>query len=137
MNIGTGVVESIAHCGTIAVNGTLYLPLGIGLPLPSRSSFEPGPGFDAAFEVDMSGMALAAAPGEPVAVTYVVAGSPAAAASIAPGDVLVSVDGAAATPETIDAIRAALRSAPGATRRLVLRRGSQRRETTITLRRLV
>ncbi|HEU4561062.1 MAG TPA: PDZ domain-containing protein [Longimicrobium sp.] len=103
----------------------------------SRVIFEPGPGFDAPFEVDMSGMSLAGAPGEPVAVTYVVAGSPAAQAGIAPGDVLVSVDGTAATPETIDAIRAALRSGPGATRRLVLRRGTQTREATITLRRLI
>jgi hypothetical protein len=128
--------------GTTLVDGTLGSPVFRRTTLivdyaRSRVIFEPAPGFDAAFEVDMSGMSLAGAPSEAVAVTYVVSGSPAAQAGVAPGDVLVSVDGAAATPRTLDAVRAALRSAPGATRRLVLRRGGETREATLTLRRLV
>lgn len=128
--------------GTTVVDGTLGSSIFRRTTLildyaRSRVIFERAPGFDAPFEIDMSGMALAGAPGGPVSVTYVVAGSPAAAAGITPGDVLVSVDGAPATPETLDAVRAALRTAPGATRRLVLRRGGETREATITLRRLV
>ncbi|HET7230764.1 MAG TPA: aspartyl protease family protein [Longimicrobium sp.] len=128
--------------GSTMVDGTIGAPVfrrtRMFIDYPhSRVIFETGPGFDAPFENDMSGMSVMGAPGEPVTVTYVVAGSPAAQAGIETGDVLVAVDGAPARPEEFDALRATFRSAPGATRRLTLRRGAETREVTITLRRLV
>lgn len=127
--------------GTTTVDGTLGAPIFRRTRMfvdytHTRVIFEAGPGFDAPFEVDMSGMAMMGGPGEPVTVTYVVAGSPAAQAGIAAGDVLMAVDGAEARPERFEALRASFRT-PGATRRLTVRRGAETREVTITLRRLV
>lgn len=128
--------------GTTVVDGTLGAPIfrrtTMIVDYPhDRVIFETGPGFDAPFEADMSGMSLAGGAGGTVTVTYVVAGSPAAQAGVAPGDELVAVDGAAARPDQFDALRGSLRTAPGTTRRLTLRRGGDTREATITLRRLV
>lgn len=128
--------------GTTVVDGTLGAPIfrrtTMIVDYPhSRVIFEAGPGFDAPYEADMSGMSLVGAPGGPVTVSYVVAGSPAAQAGIATGDELVAVDGAPARSEDFDSLRASFRTAPGATRRLTVRRGGETREVTITLRRLV
>ena len=98
--------------------------------------FEPSPAFAEPYETDMSGMTLAAAPGQPVSVEYVVSGGPAANAGIAPGDTLLSVDGRRADAESLDDIRATF-TTDGARRRLTLRRGATTREVVLTLHRLI
>lgn len=128
--------------GTTVADGTLGAPVFrrtimiVDYP-HDRVIFEPGPGFDAPYEADMSGLSLVGAAGEAVTVSYVVAGSPAVQAGIAAGDELLAVDGAPARPQEFDALRASFRTAPGATRRLTVRRAGETREVTITLRRLV
>ncbi|HET7462754.1 MAG TPA: aspartyl protease family protein [Longimicrobium sp.] len=128
--------------GTTVVDGTLGAPVfrrtTMFVDYPhDRVIFEAGPGFGDPFEADMSGMSLVGGADGRVTVSYVVAGSPAAQAGIATGDELVAVDGAPARPAEFDALRASFRATPGAVRRLVVRRGGETREVSITLRRLV
>jgi len=66
-----------------------------------------------------------------IAVLYVDAGSPAAAAGIEPGDALVSIDGKPAAEVGLTGCRLRL-TRPG-TARLVVARGAQRREVVLNL----
>ncbi|HSU17451.1 MAG TPA: aspartyl protease family protein [Longimicrobium sp.] len=102
----------------------------------SRVIFEAGPAFAEPYDTDMSGMGLAAAPDQPVSVEYVIAAGPAADAGIAPGDVLLAIDGRRADAGSLDEIRAMF-NADGAHRRLTLRRGTTIREVVLTLRRII
>lgn len=67
-------------------------------------------------------------------VVHVVAGSPAAAAGIAPGDVIVAIDGKAWTGVALSKLRNDLAAAPGRKVRLRMQGGMER---TITLKDLV
>jgi len=92
----------------------------------------------APFEVDMSGLFLTAPPPEfdRPTVSSVLDGSPAAAAGLAPGDEILSIDGEPASGMTLDALRALLKR-EGETRRLEVRRGAVRLTVDLHLRRLV
>jgi hypothetical protein len=129
--------------GTTMVDGTVGAPVFRRTRMVldyarSRVIFEPSAGFAEPYDTDMSGMALAAAPDQPITVEYVVAAGPAANAGIAPGDVLLAVelDGRRVDAGSLDEIRA-LFNADGARRRLTLRRGATTREVVLTLRRMI
>ena len=102
----------------------------------SRVIFEAAPGFDAPYEVEMSGMRLGATPGQPVTIDYVIAASPAERAGIAAGDTLLAVDGRPARSGDLERIREMFRE-DGKQVRLSLRRGALPREVTITTRRMI
>lgn len=69
-----------------------------------------------------------------IEVVDVVPGGPAAAAGLAPGDLIVAVDGTRATAVSLAALRLRLRGAPGSTLRFTLDTGASK---TLTLRDLV
>ncbi|HEX6746338.1 MAG TPA: aspartyl protease family protein [Longimicrobium sp.] len=102
----------------------------------SRVIFEAAPGFDAPYEVEMSGMRLGATPGQPVTVDYVIAASPAERAGVAAGDTLLAVDGRPARSGDLERIREMFR-VDGKQVRLSLRRGTAPREVTLTTRRML
>jgi predicted aspartyl protease len=98
-------------------------------------------------EVDMTGMSLAAllAPQEGVAqrrstgqcrVRTVIAASPAAAAGIAAGDILIAIDGRSAGNMTLTEVRQIFR-VPDVELRLTLARDGKERQVTIRTRRLI
>jgi len=93
-------------------------------PMPDRQVF------------DASGVAFAHAPNGRYRVHDVITGSPAAAAGIQKGDILVSLDGRDARALTIGAIKDALRAA-GATRTLVVMRGDVPHTITMVLKELL
>jgi hypothetical protein len=101
---------------------------------------EPNADFADPKEYDMLGALLKLDAGTRTgfAVQRVVESSAAAAAGLAPGDVIVAVDGRPSSEYTLDGVRALFRSAPGRTLTLGVRRGGG--ETTsvkVTLRRIV
>jgi S1-C subfamily serine protease len=102
----------------------------------SRVIFEPGPGFADAYDGDLSGMILAAAPGGAVTVDYVIASSPAEQAGIAPGDDVLAVDGRPARADELDQIREAF-ARVGVQHRLTLRRGDAICTVTLITRRMI
>lgn len=132
---------SQARAGTLAernmagiVGSEILRRFRVTFDYPSaRILLERGAAFDEPFEFDLSGAFLVGT-GE-VTVLSVVADSPAAAAAIEPGDVVVEVDGRPA--REVEPIRRAFRAAPGRTHELVLRRGGRTFATKLTLRRLV
>ena len=65
---------------------------------------------------------------------HVVEGGPAAVAGVAPGDVIVAIDGKPWTGSTLAALRSALSGTPGRKVRLRMQAGGER---TITLKDLV
>jgi hypothetical protein len=94
----------------------------------SRLLLEPNASFDDRFEADASGLSLVAPEGGGRGLTVfgVVPGSPAAAAGIAEGDTLATIDGRAVSAASLARVRALLR-VPGRTHSLgVLRDGSAR-----------
>jgi hypothetical protein len=93
-------------------------------PMPNRQVF------------DASGVALAHAPNGQYQVHEVITGSPAAAAGMQKGDILVTLDGRDARTLTIGAIKDAL-SVSGATRTLVFMRGDAPHTITIVLKELL
>jgi aspartyl protease/PDZ domain-containing protein len=127
--------------GTTMADGTVGAPVFRRTKMildyaRSRVIFEPGGGFEEPYDTDMSGMMLAAAPGEPVTVQYVAESGPAAAAGIAVGDTLVAVDGRPARAESLDDIRTAFGEA-GTRHRLTVRRSNSTREVVLSLRRMI
>jgi hypothetical protein len=100
----------------------------------SRVIFEPVARLDTPDTVTISGVSLVS-DGEPptIRVAYVMAGSPGAAAGVRAGDEVVGIDGkSTATLMVYEAT--ALMRAPGAVRRLRLRRGGQSIDVVVTLR---
>jgi len=89
--------------------------------------------FDAPFSYDRSGLFLIDRTGV-YTVLDVLAGTPAAAAGIAKGDVIVTIDGAQATTQSLAALRALLSSAAGTVVHLGIRDAAgQQREVGVTL----
>jgi len=101
-----------------------------------RMLLEKARGFDAAFEVDMSGLAIDWQPDSSATVRTVLPGSAAAAADIRAGDVLLSIDGQPLSALGEDGLRKALR-VDGAERKLSIRRGAEKLEKALRLKRLV
>ncbi len=96
---------------------------------------QPPPADAGAF--DRSGLWINAAE-DGFAVTAVAAGSPAAEAGVAAGDVITAIDGQPARPEALSDARRLLRATPAGTKvRLDLRRGGQGQSATVTLRDLI
>jgi 4-amino-4-deoxy-L-arabinose transferase-like glycosyltransferase len=94
--------------------------------------------FPEPFEVDMAGLVLVAK-GEGLEryeVFLVLEGSPAAAAGVQPGDVVVELDGTPASRIPLGELRRRLQS-EGATCRLVFERDGKRRSAELKLRRLI
>jgi len=84
--------------------------------------------------VDMSGLSLLQRSDGSIVVDSVAEDGPAAAAGVRDGDLLLAVDGRAASALTLEAIRRLLRE-EGASRRLSLSRGGQPVELAVRLRR--
>jgi hypothetical protein len=107
------------------------------LDLPNqRAVFEETADTKTPYEFDASGLFLTAA-GDDLrtpTVRSVVADSPAAAAGVQVGDVIVQVDGKAADKLTLDEVRAGLRE-HGATRVLTLKRGGKELTARVALKR--
>ncbi|MEO7715302.1 MAG: aspartyl protease family protein [Capsulimonas sp.] len=92
---------------------------------------------DKPFQYNRSGMGLSIL-GETLKVGDVIAGSPAEQAGIAVGDEVIAVNGALLVDSNFDALRQAIRGAPGDTVQLTLRSPSKDpREVTLTLRELL
>lgn len=89
-------------------------------------------------ELDMSGLYLVSgrAPRRFI-VQEVRAGSPAQAAGVLPGDVLVTLDGRPTTQLSLATVRRVLRSQDGRVVRLLFARGSVMHDVALTLRRIV
>lgn len=100
-----------------------------------RLVLEPGAAFREPFEFDLSGLYLIGT--DEVEVWSVVADSPAAEAGIQAGDLVEAFDGARASDLGPEPLRRALRSAPGSTHELELRRGDSFYRVQLELRRLV
>jgi S1-C subfamily serine protease len=97
--------------------------------------FAPAPADAGRF--DRSGLWINAAD-DGFTVTAVAAGSPAAEAGVAAGDLITAIDGKPARPEGLSDARRALRSLAAGTKvRLDLRRGGESRAATVTLRDLI
>jgi len=89
--------------------------------------------FDAPFSYDRSGLFLIDQNGAHT-VLAVLAGTPAAAAGMAQGDVIVGVNGAAAAAQSLAALRALLSSAAGTVVHLTVRNAQNAvRDVTLTL----
>ena len=90
------------------------------------------------FEADMAGFVSQVQPDSTrgMKVLWLEEGSPAAEAGIAPDDVVEAVDGKSIAELTPVAVRELFRK-PDQTHRLTVRRGSERREVTLTTRRLI
>jgi PDZ domain-containing protein/aspartyl protease len=89
-------------------------------------------------ELDMSGMYLMSdRAARRIIVEEVRPRSPAHAAGVRPGDVLVSLDGRSAGEMSLAAVRGVLRSQDGRVVRLVLARGGVTRDVMLTLRRVI
>jgi hypothetical protein len=109
------------------------------LDLPhKRVIFEATPESNTPYEYDMSGMFVIGAGSDyhRFEVLDVLGGGPAARAGIEKGDVVLELDGVAATRLTLEQLRAAFRDA-GATRELTLERQGQRFTAKLRLRQLV
>jgi hypothetical protein len=104
----------------------------------SQIVLEKGPDFDAPFEFDMSGIRFAFE-GErfdTVKVFLVYDGSPAARAGIAAGDLVTAIDGRPAGSFTRDDLRGYMQR-EGKQVRFTIKRGSETRDVTIRLQRLI
>ena len=99
---------------------------------------EPNKDFADPFRFDMSGLNLSSiSPSfKVVQVSSVTAGSPAAAAGLREGDVIVSIDGKPAAGLELEAIRMALKE-EGATRVVTVSSGGKVREVRLTLKPLI
>lgn len=103
----------------------------------NRMILEPGGDVDRPFEFDMSGMALAGdAEGGRLRVLHVEPGTPAAAAGLRPGDILMAVDGEKVWSEDRDRVREMMKG-DGEVRRLRVLRGDEVREAEVRLERMV
>ncbi|MBW8813056.1 MAG: aspartyl protease family protein [Caulobacterales bacterium] len=86
---------------------------------------------------DRSGLWINAAD-DGFTITSVAAGSPAAEAGLAEGDLITALDGKAATPASLSDARIALRSLPPGTKvALTVKRGGESRPVTLVLRDLI
>lgn len=103
-----------------------------------RMILEPGDGFALPFDYDMSGVFLTAEgpDGGAPTVWRLIAHSPAAQAGLQEGDVIEAIDGEPTSLVALDTIREMLRR-PGRHYRLRVRRGTERLELRLTLRRLI
>jgi predicted aspartyl protease len=103
-----------------------------------RAIFEPGADINAPFAYDAGGVELVAIPPrlDSIRVSAVVAGSPASDAGLQVGDVVVSVDGRAATGEALDEIRQSLRVVGAARAFVVMRDGRELRMTAVLRKRI-
>jgi len=100
-----------------------------------RVLFEPAKNFERPFETDMSGAALTRAAGE-IAVRWVSPETPAAEAGLQAGDIVTEVDGEPAERVDMAALRLRFQQA-GRPVRLQVKRGAEKMEMTLTLRRLI
>ncbi|HEV8409633.1 MAG TPA: aspartyl protease family protein [Gemmatimonadaceae bacterium] len=100
-----------------------------------RVILEPGPMFQAPFAFDASGLALSSAPAsaDSVIVRSVAPGSVAEHAGLCAGDVITSICGVRATGESLEELRALLRTAD-VVREVVARRGDAEMRFPVTLR---
>jgi hypothetical protein len=122
-NVGSGFLKRFVVTFDYA-HRTMYL-----LPLAP-------PPVDAG-RFDRSGLWINAAD-DGFSVTAVAAGSPAAEAGVAAGDLITALDGKPARPEALSDARQALRALPAGTKvRLDIRRGGETRALTVTLRDLI
>lgn len=99
---------------------------------------EPNKDFTVPFRFDMSGLNLSSTSPEfkTVQVSGVTTGSPAAAAGILEGDVILSIDGKPATGLGLEAIRQGFKE-EGATRTLTLSRDGKTRDVRLVLKPLI
>ena len=102
----------------------------------SRMFLTPNRRFEEPFEGDMSGLVFDTGPEGRVTIAQVLVGSPAEAAGISPGDVLVAVDGQKAEPREMLRGRKRFRE-DGRELALTLRRDGRERVVKLKLRRLV
>jgi hypothetical protein len=103
-----------------------------------RMILEPNAQFGDPFEADMSGIAPRMGPdgSDALEVEWVQSDSPASEAGLKDADLIEAVDGKPALEVGVPALREMFRRA-GATHRLTIRRGEERKEVTITTRRLI
>jgi len=99
-----------------------------------RVLLTPAAGLDAPFETDMAGLVLRPAPGHRLRVHGVAEDSPAAAAGLAPGDLIAAIDGAPVP--TWEGVERGFRR-DAATVRLTLERAGRRIDATLTLARRI
>ena len=100
-----------------------------------RMILEPNARSGEPFEADMSGLGLRMRP-HAFQVEWIQPGSPAAEAGIQPDDMIESVDGKPADELGMPAVRELFRRA-AETHQLVIRRGDQRTEVSLTTRRMI
>ena len=96
---------------------------------------EPNARLGEPFEADMSGLGLRMR-SHAFQVEWIQPGSPAAEAGIQPDDMIESVDGKPADELGMPAVRELFRRA-AETHQLVIRRGDQRTEVSLTTRRMI
>lgn len=97
-----------------------------------RIYLEPNARYGTPFTYDRSGLFLIQYRGA-ITVLDSLAGTPASAAGLKKGDVIVTVDGRSAASYTLAQMRGLFAGAPGTTLHLVVRAGSQERDVTLTL----
>ena len=90
-----------------------------------------------AFEADMSGLLLDTTADGKLVVAAVTPGSPAAAAHVQAGDVLVRMEDKTIAAANLGSVVAALRSAPGETAHAAFERNGKRLRTTLRLKRML
>jgi PDZ domain len=98
---------------------------------------EPNQRMHEPFEADMSGISLSASADRTLVVAAVGAGSPAAAAHVQAGDVLVRMEDKPLVAANLGSVTAALRSAPGATVHLELERNGKPERVSFQLKRML
>ncbi len=115
------------------VGGGLWNRFTLTLDYPhQRIYLEPNARFGTPFSYDRSGLFLIDVNGG-VTVLDARAGTPASSVGLRKGDVIVSVDGKAASSYTLAQLRALLSGAPGTHVRLHVRSGATERDVTLTL----
>jgi C-terminal processing protease CtpA/Prc len=116
------------------VGGGVWSRFTLTLDYPhQRIYLMPNASYHTPFTYDRSGLFLIDYNGA-VMVLDARVGTPAAAAGLHKGDILVSVDGKPASSYTLAQVRALLSGAPGTAVLLHVRTGSAERDVTLTLR---
>ncbi len=98
---------------------------------------EPGRRMQQPFEADMSGLVLRAGDDGKLAIAAVIPGSPAAEAHLAPGDLLLRMEGKSLTGAELGSVTRALRSTPGAAVHLEVAHEGSPRTVQLRLRRML
>lgn len=133
---GAGVVPEQFIC---AVGGEILSRFTVILNSPARLLIlEPNKSFGKIFSADMSGLTLIAIPPafSRFEVAQVARKSPAAAAGVSIGDMIVKIDDRAASDYTLDEIRALLRQ-DGISHKLTLLHSGKTIDVTLALKPLI